>query len=572
MAHARQPRIYTSKSMPPSRGKSRWNKLLTSNDQPLDHEVASINNIRRSAEAALSTIESGPQNRATISLAEIDLTNPAHRTQDYISQGARRDEQLALIRSCKTILSPSRRIPREVIAEILCHALDTRTMSPTAVTLDTTQGPWPFTQVSRLWREVAVELPELWSSIRISPKLWPGSRLPRSQKNAPALMASLMQRSKARLLHGEFSDSELDLGPIFSTHSSRFRTLKLFGQRLAILGQLNQAMQGFSALESLTLDITLTLMAHRRRHSQGHPELTSLRESPLLRSFTILPSPASYSSIYHEVERVLAPCPWEQINCYDGPSLVTILPRLSAAVTVHLRGKYDSISELGLVATLPQVRTLKVEDAHVLAILDLPALEHLEVEFPPSVINPSFITILESRIRALPAMISRSLCLLESLVLCGPSRSLIAALPRLTSLTTLCINDPGDGDGLVHALVSNASGFNLPNLESFKLTLQFRGDVGPELYFNLAFSIHLLLSERSTARPRVENRAAVARLQQFHCNIGVCGIPLPPAMFYALCSALQPRQTDPDVQITVRNLSWSWTSFPHESVHPTTRA
>ncbi|KAK0207282.1 hypothetical protein IW262DRAFT_1282243 [Armillaria fumosa] len=63
----------------------------------------------------------------------------------------------------KKILSPSRRLPPELLTEIFlrCSSLCDRRSSP----LDPHGLPWTLSHVCRKWRAVAIATPELWSKI-----------------------------------------------------------------------------------------------------------------------------------------------------------------------------------------------------------------------------------------------------------------------------------------------------------------------------------------------------------------------------------------------------------------------
>ncbi|KAJ7871016.1 hypothetical protein B0H13DRAFT_1458000, partial [Mycena leptocephala] len=62
------------------------------------------------------------------------------------------------------ILSPLRRVPPEVLAEIFSWTVPavTNTSNPDPGKVDVAAGPWVLTYVSSLWRAVAVSNPLLW--------------------------------------------------------------------------------------------------------------------------------------------------------------------------------------------------------------------------------------------------------------------------------------------------------------------------------------------------------------------------------------------------------------------------
>ena len=81
-----------------------------------------------------------------------------------------------LIKDCKTVLSPVRKLNDDLLYEIFSHfAMPTPTENnwislddalPTS--LNQTLEPWVFSQVSRSWRDVAISCPKLWQNVTIS--------------------------------------------------------------------------------------------------------------------------------------------------------------------------------------------------------------------------------------------------------------------------------------------------------------------------------------------------------------------------------------------------------------------
>ncbi|KAJ7597928.1 hypothetical protein C8J56DRAFT_1159706 [Mycena floridula] len=79
----------------------------------------------------------------------------------------------------RAILSPVRRLPSDVIFEIL-QRCSTRTFAPSnesvpVVTLDQNEGPWPFMSICRHWRTVITSHPTFWSNIYVSRRDNPSS-------------------------------------------------------------------------------------------------------------------------------------------------------------------------------------------------------------------------------------------------------------------------------------------------------------------------------------------------------------------------------------------------------------
>lgn len=102
--------------------------------------------------------------------------------------------------------SPIDRMPREIITEFLLHALDHYApKGPMGVSLDTSTSTWKYTQICRIWREVAVSLPQLWSHLRFDY----ATKSPMSMRNPRALMTILLERSENRPLSIIYDDKHV---------------------------------------------------------------------------------------------------------------------------------------------------------------------------------------------------------------------------------------------------------------------------------------------------------------------------------------------------------------------------
>ncbi|KAJ8088714.1 hypothetical protein AAF712_007343 [Marasmius tenuissimus] len=129
-----------------------------------------------------------PLNRATLrrefeglSGAIISLSTTINQLQASIDDlKSRRRELDVLVTAYKSVLNPCRQLPNEVLAEIfvLCTSgrdtnIPKRANAPPEnnsypSTLDTKQPPWVLGQVCARWRNLALSLPKLWSTIDLS--------------------------------------------------------------------------------------------------------------------------------------------------------------------------------------------------------------------------------------------------------------------------------------------------------------------------------------------------------------------------------------------------------------------
>ncbi|SJL02798.1 uncharacterized protein ARMOST_06135 [Armillaria ostoyae] len=122
-------------------------ELLRSNAPPTALE-------RKSLEATISETP----NR----IAELDsLIHATTSLLGYLTKD--RSQAIANQANAKKILSPSRRLPPEVLTKIFirCWSFYGRSGPP----LDPRAVPWKLTHVSKKWREVTIATPKLWSSI-----------------------------------------------------------------------------------------------------------------------------------------------------------------------------------------------------------------------------------------------------------------------------------------------------------------------------------------------------------------------------------------------------------------------
>ncbi|PBK63028.1 hypothetical protein ARMSODRAFT_963565 [Armillaria solidipes] len=124
-------------------------ELLRTNAPPTIFERKNLENILSELPDRIAELDSCIH--ATTSLL-------AHLTKD-------RDQALVNHANAKNILSPSRRIPPEVLTEIFiwCWASYGRRDPP----LEPCGVAWTLTHVSRKWREVAIATPSIWSTIRL---------------------------------------------------------------------------------------------------------------------------------------------------------------------------------------------------------------------------------------------------------------------------------------------------------------------------------------------------------------------------------------------------------------------
>ncbi len=120
--------------------------LIQNNNQPLDSEVDEILLIIQDAKKRLAEQANGLQ-------PDAQKESKALR---------------ARIKTCTRIIHPVRRLPFEIISEILLQTLsgpDDWDNYPAVH--DYVHGPWAYSKVCRRWRDVALQSPRLWSELSV---------------------------------------------------------------------------------------------------------------------------------------------------------------------------------------------------------------------------------------------------------------------------------------------------------------------------------------------------------------------------------------------------------------------
>jgi len=121
--------------------------LLKSNQAPSDDVISTINSIITEPNAKLFSIS-----------AEIEKTR--RRLEELES------EKHAILKTLKPyhiILSPARRLPPDMLQEIFCRCLRIDQYP----TMSAKDAPLLLTRVCRMWRDVAVSTPQLWTRLHI---------------------------------------------------------------------------------------------------------------------------------------------------------------------------------------------------------------------------------------------------------------------------------------------------------------------------------------------------------------------------------------------------------------------
>jgi hypothetical protein len=143
---------------------------------------------------------------------------------------ARLDEEYAesveLTRLRSSVISPIRRLPAELILEIISFAMDIDPYNTGVSGIDTNAGPWMYAKVCHLWRAVVNGCPKLWS--RLDVEFGVGQ-----PKVKPTIVKEALKRSQQCLLTirlvavTPFASVAKEVLDLLYAHSRRWQNVKL---------------------------------------------------------------------------------------------------------------------------------------------------------------------------------------------------------------------------------------------------------------------------------------------------------------------------------------------------------
>ncbi|KAJ7113992.1 hypothetical protein C8R44DRAFT_855803 [Mycena epipterygia] len=124
----------------------------------------------------------------------------------------------------KAILSPLRRMPLEVLAEIFSWTLPPIRDILNRRRFDAKDSPWVLTHVCCRWRTIALSIPSLWSLVVIS-----GSRM---SANPLSLVKTQIQRAHTLKIHfygheKHASRPQIEMFQLLAEHSSRWEEFRV---------------------------------------------------------------------------------------------------------------------------------------------------------------------------------------------------------------------------------------------------------------------------------------------------------------------------------------------------------
>ncbi|KAJ7669972.1 hypothetical protein DFH06DRAFT_1468697 [Mycena polygramma] len=352
--------------------------LLRSNDPPLDAETPVLTYFAENGRRRMNSLDERIHNlKVTLDGLILERHDLARRVQQ-----------------CATVLSPIRRVPPEIVGEIFSWTLPRTTR---VAGHPPSRAPWYLGQISGIWREIALGLPSLWSSITV----FHTDDSPRQDfPPLPMVQAQLLRSANAHLhVDFEWMIDEECASPFMDAllaHSNRWRSLRLCGDSNALLELMHAAKGRLAQLHTLEIDDDA-----REDDDSVVSDIFSI--APNLRQVVL--TTATFSCFSPPLS-----IPWAQITQYRGVAtfeqLTDILPEASGLVDCAL-GFADDGQEMtdGTVITLPRLRRLFTERGEFLACLTAPQLEYLSTDTVWPVLP----------------FIQRSLCRLTTLVLADAS-------------------------------------------------------------------------------------------------------------------------------------------------------
>ncbi|KAJ6465524.1 hypothetical protein C8R47DRAFT_48451 [Mycena vitilis] len=133
----------------------------------MDLTVLSSTNCAPSQFEAEQIIQLIHQGEETVSQLDDEIS----RTSDTLAKlQQRRETHREEIRSLRGLVSPIRRFPPEILAEIFVLCMKDSILLRSSTSFEPCQPPLLFGRVSSMWRTISLTTPRLWNNLRLSPK------------------------------------------------------------------------------------------------------------------------------------------------------------------------------------------------------------------------------------------------------------------------------------------------------------------------------------------------------------------------------------------------------------------
>ncbi|KAK0440407.1 uncharacterized protein EV420DRAFT_1581795 [Desarmillaria tabescens] len=421
-----------SHSFPPERhslDNSNFAHLMRSNEPPLPAEADTLNAMILSYQAELKDIDSEESNLITLSMEMRDKIALLDQKVELL-----REERIRIseaINQRQRLLSPIRRLPTEILSRIFLQTIEYPIKAARTDTTDmwwkfqrACSAPWLIALVSRHWREVALDFPQLWSyvNILITDKTFTEGTYGFAQRIGEHMLRSGRHKLSVCIANdpdnSTFEELPLPLATILCSIANRIRDLCLFlsSSIFVNLPPLRLSLPQLERLSVLCIDITIL----------NHTNLRIFDFCPKLYYIRVMDI-AAVSEVFD--------LPWVQITQFKskhthskdtqpGPTFDEVLGFLAAAInlkecSIQCENRGDDL--LHAPVTCPKLHTLTLSGIHHHWRYDSVAL------LLDKIILPSLTTLLVSgkvghedreparTFSAIGDMISRSKCSLKVL-------------------------------------------------------------------------------------------------------------------------------------------------------------
>lgn len=344
-------------------------ELLRTNREPSNAEATSVRGILDELEQVLSRLDK--------EVAEFEvLSQNIHSVLKSLKE--RKFQVEKDIKCTKGILSPIRRLPDEILSEIILYALGCprRISIPQSRLYDYRRQDeyvyhqllWTFTQVSQRWREVTISQSLLWYNISVE---YPHKSQPPTLEHVE-MLTTILSRARLRPLH-------LDL--VFASSNpvvEKLLKVTTASSRLWRNISLDMPADLFTKLSSIKNSIDLLETFHIKHGAGISAEkiCTYFANAPSLRRVTC-------SGIAHVPSLNL---PWSQLTHFelnDGTCLpLSFLRKLPNLRSLNLNDTYSSTDTTEQIVLL-HLRSLTIgcTDSDLLHHLRLPSLREVEVGY-----------------------------------------------------------------------------------------------------------------------------------------------------------------------------------------------
>ncbi|KAK7012821.1 F-box domain-containing protein [Favolaschia claudopus] len=401
-----------------------YHPLLNSNDAPTDSESSLIRSILVNADKRLQ-------------LLDHELSKLEENLQQM---KAERAALLTFRARTRTILSPLRRMPTELLREIFSWALPSISDMAKSGRVDTGLSPWVSTYISSRWRAISLSTPSLWSLFITDYDI----NDPTPPYYSPSLIETQLQRARSMKVHFYPNQTvdpkpQVEIFQLLARHSDRWEDLSI-------------------GLTSLIVPLLPSLRARlpslRRLWVQWLRPSSSLSVQSI-NCFHIAPSLVDFGATDVSLFRpVLFPA--HQLTRYDlnGPweHHWEILRQIPALVEARIITGADEIwPEIDGIINLLHLRRLSICAVTALSYLRAPLLEELtlfEDEDPVSVFR-SFLDRSSCSIKRLCVEDYRAL----------PTLQLLNCSSSITELVIVNHREPAEE---VQALMEALTVFNVP--------------------------------------------------------------------------------------------------------------